>query len=950
MKQLRKRLCGALAIILCCAVGTASAPLSSAETPNGGETAVRAAEAADGYAAYCTQYGDKPWGDGTAAVTAADMKDAAGASWPLQTADGQSYALLRGGKAGGLFLLHVPASGRYRLTLDYRTTADGTGAPEIALTVNGSLPFAECAHLRLNRRYVNRTYPFEEDVHGNQIRPQQTEQPAALSACLADKNGYFSEPYAFYFEAGTYTVELKAVEGDLGVIGLTLSRPEAISSYEEVQQAYRQAGYTPADTPIRIEGESAVYKSDSTLFPTSDRLSAAVSPADPARIKLNTIGQNNWKDPGQTLTFSFDVREAGLYAIAFRVKQNVHRGMISTRKMTVDGTVPYRELEQIVFPFAVDWYVQTAGSAEEPYTLYLSAGRHTITLEASTGAMASVLRRTENYVYELNRLYRRILMITGSSPDTYRDYNLDTAIPDLPAALKKLSADLRAEVDSAEAALGQSGSELSLLLEVAEQLDGFAEKPASIPGRLDAFKSNISSLGTWLTGLREQPLELDYIELYSPEAKAPTGKCSVWEELAFGVRAFFASFVTDYSTVGVTKQQQENITRITAWISAGRDQAMIVRRMIDDDFTPQNGIAVALNLVGSTDTLIQAALADKGPDVALLVPSDLPVNLAKRGALCELSRFAGFSEIQTRFHPSALIKYRYKDGVYALPNTQEFLMLFYRKDVFAELSLQPPSTWDELYALLPRIMRKNMTVGIPADQSVFEMLLYQKGGTLFTDDLSRTALDTTEALEAFRMWTQFYTERSFPQSFDFYNRFRTGEMPIGLALYSMYNTLSTLAPELDGLWEMLPVPATVSKDGSLDRTVTSSGLASVIMSDAKDPESCIRFLNWWTADAAQTRYGLELESLLGASGRYSAANLNTIAALPWDTAALEALTVQMQSLTATPQLPSGYEITRNISNAFRMVVYNGGNEREMLNKYAAHMDDEIARINAQRGR
>ena len=118
MKQLRKRLCGALAIILCCAVGTASAPLSSAETPNGGETAVRAAEAADGYAAYCTQYGGEPWGDGTVAVTAADMKDAAGTSWPLQTADGQSYALLRGGKAGGLFLLHVPASGRYRLTLD----------------------------------------------------------------------------------------------------------------------------------------------------------------------------------------------------------------------------------------------------------------------------------------------------------------------------------------------------------------------------------------------------------------------------------------------------------------------------------------------------------------------------------------------------------------------------------------------------------------------------------------------------------------------------------------------------------------------------------------------------------------------------------------------------------------------------------------------------------------
>lgn len=50
------------------------------------------------------------------------------------------------------------------------------------------------------------------------------------------------------------------------------------------------------------------------------------------------------------------------------------------------------------------------------------------------------------------------------------------------------------------------------------------------------------------------------------------------------------------------------------------------------------------------------------------------------------------------------------------------------------------------------------------------------------------------------MWTRFYTDYSFPLTYDFYNRFRTGEMPLGLAPYSMYNTLSALAPELDGLW------------------------------------------------------------------------------------------------------------------------------------------------------
>lgn len=199
------------------------------------------------------------------------------------------------------------------------------------------------------------------------------------------------------------------------------------------------------------------------------------------------------------------------------------------------------------------------------------------------------------------------------------------------------------------------------------------------------------------------------------------------------------------------------------------------------------------------------------------------------------------------------------------------------------------------------------------------------------------------------MWTRFYTDYSFPLTYDFYNRFRTGEMPLGLAPYSMYNTLSALAPELDGLWGMTPVPGTANEDGSVNRTVTSSGLASVLMAKAADKESGCRFLDWWTADESQTRFGLELEGLLGPSGRYSAANRKTAAALPWTADAFKALTEQWKSVTAVPQLPASYEVTRNVLNAFRSVVYNGDNERETLNKFAGYIDEEIARKNAQRG-
>ena len=47
-------------------------------------------------------------------------------------------------------------------------------------------------------------------------------------------------------------------------------------------------------------------------------------------------------------------------------------------------------------------------------------------------------------------------------------------------------------------------------------------------------------------------------------------------------------------------------------------------------------------------------------------------------------------------------------------------------------------------------------------------------------------------------------------------------MPIGIAAYTTYTMLESAAPEINGRWEMLPVPATVRKDGTVSRAVSIS--------------------------------------------------------------------------------------------------------------------------------
>ena len=884
-----------------------------------------------------------------ASFQAGDLTDTNGLHLVAKTLSTGEKSLHLDEKSGQVTMrLTVEKAGWYMVGLVYY--ASGTNGDEMAMSLNwdGVQPFQELTQISLPRCYMNEQNPFQMDLLGNQLRPTQVEAAQRQTHYLTNTEGYYSDPYCFFLEAGAHTLGLQFLTEGIDLVQILLTPTVKTATYDQVKAEYVKAGYAPSGERKLIEGESALYKSDKTLYPTSDSISPSTSPAKPGLTLLNTFGQTYWKYPGQAISWEVEVPANGLYQVAFRVKQNYNRGMISTRRFYVDGEVPYDTCETIAFPYKADWYIYVLETEDTPCEIYLTQGKHTLTMEAITGDMAPFLTETEDVLNRLNAIYLRILAITGTTPDAYRDYNLDKAIPGLIDDLTKMSDNLSDMASRLETVIGQEGSTASLLFEMASQMKSFVKSPSAIPLRLDAFKGNISALGSWLGTLNEQPLELDYIELYSADQQSPSANTGFWNSFTFGVKAFFASFTQDYSMAGVITKTDANITKeITVWVNSGRDQTQIIRRMVEDDFTPSTGISVKLNLVPGSDTLLQATLAGKGPDLALLVPSDLAVNLAKRGAAAELSQYTGFTDVYKRFHESAWVKYRYKDGVYAIPNTEEFYMLFYRSDILNQLGVKVPTTWQELYSLLPIIQRSNMEVGIPTDQLVYEMLLYQEGGTFFNKDLTTTTFDSQEALNAFRMWTSFFTQYSFPLTYDFYNRFRTGEMPIGIANYSMYNTLAVLAPEIRGLWDMTLVPGITQVDGTVNHTVTSSGLSSIMMERAKDKTSSFSFLEWWTGDESQLRFGEEIEGLLGASGRYCAANQNTVADLSWPDDTYTVLLKQWESVTAIPQLPSSYEVSRNVLNAFRSVVYSGNNAREMLNKYSQIIDIEIARKNAQ---
>jgi ABC-type glycerol-3-phosphate transport system substrate-binding protein len=234
---------------------------------------------------------------------------------------------------------------------------------------------------------------------------------------------------------------------------------------------------------------------------------------------------------------------------------------------------------------------------------------------------------------------------------------------------------------------------------------------------------------------------------------------------------------------------------------------------------------------------------------------------------------------------------------------------------------------------------------------MFETLLYQKGTSVYSDDLRRTTFDRPQALTAFEQWTGLYAKYGLPLVFDFFNRFRSGEMPMAIVPYTQSNYIAGAAPELKGLWGFTPVPGTSGPAGRVNRAVTAMGSACMMIpqADTSKYDDVFAFLSWWTGEEAQSRFAMELENILGASARYATANTAAFDNIPWLPEQSRVLKAQWKDVVEVPVIPGGYYIDRNIAFAFRAVVYNFANERETLYKYNKEINKEITRKRGEFG-
>jgi len=837
----------------------------------------------------------------------------------------------------------VAEGGLYHLAVTYFNVPGRNTEIQRAILINGELPFFQATSVQFYRTWVNELDYIVQDANGNDLRPTQTEYRLWREVGIRDASGQHNEYLSFYFNEGRNTITFLSQREPVLIHSLRIFQMPEILSYAEVSADFTNLP-RPGIGTIRIEGQDAVRRSTPRLAPRANMAGPGVYPFNPRNIVINYSGGSPWSEPGMWIEWEFEVPESGLYNIAMNVQQNFHRGAMSYRRISINGEVPFAELEAVPFGFNNRWRVDTLGGAEYPFLFYFEAGTHTIRMDVVLGGYAPYLREIQEAITNLTRIHRQVVMITGLDPDQHRDYQIGRRIPTLRDDLTYEKERLQRTFEGLSALSGGNLSERDVLVRNTYQaLETMLRNVDDIPRRLGDLNQRIAGLGTWILQVQEQSLSIDGIYILSVDAPTPTNTSNFWSRLWHGIVSLVLSFMIDFYSMG---DPEVGGRTIEVWIGSGRDQAIVLRSMIDETFTRETGIGVNLMLV-DMGMLLPATVSGQGPDVALGMGMALPMNFAFRGAVADISGFPGFDEVVQRFPEAAIVPFMYQDSVFALPETLTFNMLFYRRDILHYLGLEPPDTWDDVRASIAVLDHNHRNFGMPADtmddiMRSFGMFLMQNGGTFYTPDGRATMLATDESLSAFRDFTRFYSDYELPRVFNFVNQFRTGEMPMAIQDYTAFNTLQVFAPEINGLWGFRPIPGTPQPDGSINRAGPSGGTGVIMMEQSDDKYAAWEFMEWWTRAETQVQFGTLLESVMGPAARHATANLEAFAMMPWAVRDYRSLMAQFGYVQGIPQVPGAYLTPRYIRNAWAEVVIDEEREpRDALRSVVRLIDEEI---------
>ena len=842
------------------------------------------------------------------------------------------------------FSVELQNSGEYCVMLKY--VQDGESqASEVLCDVTDGKGQTRVAQLQLP---WSDTIRKATDRSGNEIAPKQSVLDRTIASPFLEYSAISKKEMGWEIEAGEkWTLSLTPREQNICI--------EEILLYQKKEASDYVAGRKPGDVPtIIVEAEEYALKSDSYIKASAVK-NTALFPYDTYHKKINTIDGGTWSTPGQKILWEVNVEKEGDYRLGLRCKQNADANKTVFRRIEIDGKVPFSQWEHAAIPYtgSSDYHNVTLQADGEDAVFHLSKGMHTIAMTVSMGVYENVYNDIFLLMKDVNTLGTELMKLTGGITDENRTWNMEEYMPDATKRIKEYAK--RAEEIYQQ--LGEKDGKDAVyamdLLTASEKLQNLLKEPERIPGKTEDISRGDDSaskyLGNVLSVLTSQGVTVDRLYVYG-QKKLPSAKSGFLTSIVDSVKRFAWSFLPEASEGSISAD--ENKDELKVWVGQTAMMVDVLQQMVDETYNKEHGTNIRLVVMPNEQKLVLANATGTNPDVVLCASSGLPFTFASRGALKNFLEYDEFREkYGSQYRVDSLVPVCYGDGVYGAVDSQNFQLLFYRKDILASLGLDVPETWSDVRAMMPVLLRNQMNFYIPVSVGnalkglgLTSPYIYQHKGELYTEDGSATAIDCENAIDAMSELTDFYRIYAMQQTVqNFYLSFRYGEVPIGIGDFNTYLQLKMAAPELTGLWGVALCPGNKQEDGTVLRYQPATATASMVFANTDKEKEAWEFLSWWLSEETQYEFSSRRISVYGPEYQWNTANLSAFARIPFDSEVKGLVMEQWKNQREITPHPASYIVERELSGVWNDVVVDNSSLIESLDQAVLVSNREIAR-------
>lgn len=839
----------------------------------------------------------------------------------------------------------VPQDGLYYAKLDYLSYDDSILPVKASMSVDGEFPFYESRNLEFDTTWKLSDEP-SYDRYDNETVTVPEKVIQWEEKYIKDSSYRHSEPLKLELKKGKHILEFQIKEGNALIGGITLEAPQADAAYSGSEKAEGSA-------IIEIEGEKYGFTNDSAIHAVAE-YDTSLSPYEVKDTVLNTLDSDSFNSAGQKVTYTFDAPESGNYYIALNYRQSEKTDFPVFVDVEVDGKIPNEAFRSYGMAYTTKYKTSTLEDSEgNKLSVNLEKGSHTVSFTISMAPICYVMEEIDVIMSEVNDLALEITKVAGNNADKYRDLKLTRYIPGIEKTLRGYYDRL---VELEKSAVQWSDSDkgvavMSSLLIAAEQLKSLADSPDEIPYRIAELTTSQSSvthfLATAVDNLITNDLAIDRLWVYQEGASLPK-KPGIFKSAWMNVQRFVASFTEQaYSTKNTDKDH------IQVWVNRSNQYVQIMQKMIDEYFTPETGIEVDISIMPDQYKLVLSNSSGSTPDVATGINYTVPYELAIRGALVNMMDFDDFKEAAKDYEPGFFMTGCIDNGIYSMPETMNFWVTFYRSDIMEKLGIGVPQTMEEVIDILPDLQMRGLNFYYPTAGMILMRnfhgttpLIVQQGGSLYYPTASEgTALGEEATVNGFTTLTDLFTIYNLPVNIDnFYQHFRNGDMPLGIADYATYNMLTNAAPELASSWDIALSPGTIKEDGTIDRSVCGCAEASVIFkSDDERQKKAWEFVKWWSSAETQAMFGQTIQISYGSEYIWPTANIKAFQQLPLETNAKNVIVETAKNVVDVPRVPGTYLLEREMSNTFNDIAVNANDARTRIDKAVKSINHEFDR-------